>query len=58
MNAKGGGLTYVSEMKSDEMRVFRGGLRHIPALSEHMQHNSKVNLANFHDKLNYDRVEF
>lgn len=43
MNAKGGGLTYVSELKSDEMRVFRGGLRHIPALSEHMQHNSKVN---------------
>ncbi len=30
MNVKGGGVTYVSEFKSDEMRVFRGGLRHLP----------------------------
>lgn len=30
MNVKGGGVTYVSEFRSDEMRVFRGGLRHLP----------------------------
>lgn len=30
MNVKGGGITYVSEFRSDEMRVFRGGLRHLP----------------------------
>lgn len=56
MNAKGGGLAYVSEVKSDELRVFRGGLRNIPALSEHMQTNSKITLHSFHDKLSYDRV--
>lgn len=35
MNIKGGGLTYVSEFKSDEFKVFRGGLRHLPQWSEH-----------------------
>lgn len=56
MNAKGGGLNYISEVKSDELRVFRGGLRHIPALSEYMQTGSKITLHSFHDKISYDRV--
>ena len=30
MNIKGSGITYVTEHKSDEMKVFRGGLRHLP----------------------------
>jgi hypothetical protein len=29
-NNKGGGITYVSDFHSDEMQVFRGGLRHLP----------------------------
>ncbi|CAK55766.1 unnamed protein product (macronuclear) [Paramecium tetraurelia] len=55
MNAKGAGLTYVSEYKSDEFRTFRGGLRHLPERAEAMVHNSKNNLSNYHDKFNYER---
>lgn len=56
MNAKHGGLTYVSEFKSDELRTFRGGLRHVAEKSEYLMHGSKTNLSNFHDKFNYERV--
>ena len=56
MNSTGGGLTHVSHIHSEEMRVFRGGLRHLPVHSELLQHNSKINLHNFHDKLSYERV--
>lgn len=56
MNAKGAGLAYVSEFKSDEMRTFRGGLRHVAERAEDMVHGSKINLSNFHDKFNYERV--
>lgn len=56
MNAKGAGLTYVSEFKSDEMRTFRGGLRHVAERAEFMAHNSKNNIANYHDRFNYERV--
>ena len=30
MNSKGGGISYHSEFRSDELRIFRGGLRHLP----------------------------
>lgn len=30
MDSKGGGLVYVNDFHSDEMKVFRGGLRHLP----------------------------
>lgn len=56
MNAKGAGLAYVSEYKSDELRTFRGGLRHVAERAEYMAHNSKNNLSNYHDKFNYERV--
>ena len=38
------------------MRVFRGGLRHLPQQSELLMHGSKVNLSSYHDKMSYDRV--
>ena len=58
MDLKGSGISYVSEYKSDEMRVFRGGLRHLPQYAEYQTHGSKQNLSNFHDKMNYERVVF
>jgi hypothetical protein len=53
---QGGGVTYVSDFHSDEMRVFRGGLRHIPAKSDSLIYGTKNSMHNFHDKLTYERV--
>jgi hypothetical protein len=38
------------------MRVFRGGLRHIPAKSDSLIYGTKNSMHNFHDKLTYERV--
>ncbi|KAM3132087.1 hypothetical protein pb186bvf_015831 [Paramecium bursaria] len=55
MNIKGSGITYVTENKTDEMKVFRGGLRHLPQFAEYQLHGSKNRIANYHDRMNYHR---
>lgn len=52
----GGGLTYVSDFHSDEMQMFRGGLRHLPQHQNALIYNSKNSIHAFHDKLQYERV--
>ena len=55
MNVKGGGLTYVSDFHSDEMQVFRGGLRHLPQHSGSLIKGTKDSIHAYHDKLTYER---
>lgn len=55
MNLKGGGLTFVNDSTSDEMRMFRGGLRHIPLFAEKLRYNQSKYVINHHDTLNYER---
>ena len=55
MNIRGGGLTDVKEFQSDELRVFRGGMRHVQKFQDHMVYNTSKTIRNFHDKQHYDR---
>eukprot|EP01017_Pseudomicrothorax_dubius_P027031 TRINITY_DN3069_c0_g1_i1.p1 TRINITY_DN3069_c0_g1~~TRINITY_DN3069_c0_g1_i1.p1 ORF type:complete len:130 (+),score=27.26 TRINITY_DN3069_c0_g1_i1:143-532(+) len=55
MNVKGGGISYVNDFHSDEMRLFRGGLRHIPHGQGKLLYDSTNNIRNYHDKMSYER---
>lgn len=49
MNIRGGGLTDVKEFQSEEMRTFRGGMRHVQKHSRHMVYGTKGTVRNMHD---------
>eukprot|EP01016_Furgasonia_blochmanni_P036340 TRINITY_DN4143_c0_g1_i1.p1 TRINITY_DN4143_c0_g1~~TRINITY_DN4143_c0_g1_i1.p1 ORF type:complete len:175 (+),score=57.57 TRINITY_DN4143_c0_g1_i1:68-592(+) len=53
MNVPGGGLTHVNEFHSDEMRIFRAGLRHSNNTIVHDDIDRSVRA--YHDKMNYER---
>ena len=53
MNIRGGGLTDVKEFHSDEMRTFRGGMRHVSKNQIHMTYETKNTIRNMHDRQTY-----
>mmetsp|Transcript_63965 Transcript_63965/g.74397 ORF Transcript_63965/g.74397 Transcript_63965/m.74397 type:complete len:130 (+) Transcript_63965:39-428(+) len=55
MNKKGGGIAYVNEFQSDEMRLFRGGLRHNGVMPSKLIKDTRDSVRNYHDKFSYER---
>ncbi|KAL4430517.1 hypothetical protein ABPG74_005442 [Tetrahymena malaccensis] len=56
MNVTGAGLTHVKDFHSDEMRVFRGGLRHIADKQSNLVYGSvNSSVRYYHDKMSYER---
>ena len=55
MNVKGGGVAYVNDFTSDEMRLFRGGLRHTGQNPGKLIYDTTNSVRNYHDKYSYER---
>ena len=55
MNKAGSGITSVNSFQSDEMRLFRGGLRNVPDGTNRMEIGKANNFWDGHDFLNYER---
>lgn len=55
-NIKGGGITYLNDYSSNEMKIFRGGLRNLAVNHEHLEYNKLNNPKNHHDFMSYERV--
>jgi len=49
-------LSYVSSHESAELKVFRGGLRHVANSTEFLTTGTKNSVHAFHDKMSYERV--
>ena len=55
MNIQGSGITSLTTSYSNEMRLFTGGLRHAVHGANRLEMGKNSNMADHHDKLNYER---
>merc|ERR1712224_420915 len=55
MNKRGGGLTKVNDFQSDEMKLFRGGLRNTTDHSWKLIYDTPNTVRSLHDWLSYER---
>jgi len=55
MNVRGGGIAHINDFHSDEMRIFKAGLRHVPAGQGKLTYDTTNYVRNYHDKFSYER---
>ena len=55
MNKSGGGVVSFRSYNSDEMRLFNGGLRHVPRGQMRLEFNKNSNMWDSHKHLSYER---
>ena len=55
MNVKGGGISHVNDFTSDEMKLFRGGLRQVASGQNKLIYDTTAQVKNYHDKYSYER---
>ena len=55
MNFPGSGISTITTSQSNEMRLFKGGLRHAINGADRLEAGKNSNLHDHHDKLNYER---
>ena len=54
METRGGGVTFYKESHSDELRLFNGGIRSVPAGQHRLEHG-RNEVDNHNDYLDYER---
>ena len=55
MNKDGGGITSLNSWRSEEIRIFRGGLRNVPNGFAMLETGKGTNVHNSHDNFSYRR---